>query len=240
MYVVLGLGLSWMTLVLTPLLVFFLGSHGAGVSVVSGMIAVSFIRSDAQGVVAMWQRLSILFWPENLNRQVTIEKLVRWSHTYRKEGALALDSEVDNEADDYIKAGLQALIDGDSLSDTKRHLDLLRHTERRRDYEFAKLLSFMSASARWVGLTLALVLLIAQLQRGSVLQVGIDAWLPMFAALGYGLGLSVLFLHPMAERVMAKADQRSEFQLMVTDGILGILNHENPRVMAHRLHSYSE
>lgn len=240
MYVVLGLGLSWLTLVLTPLLVFFLGSHGAGVGVLSGVIAVSFIRSDAQGIVTLWQRLPILFWPENLNRQVAIEKLVRWSQTYRKEGALALDSEADTETDHFIKAGLQALIDGDSLSDTKRHLDVLRHTERRRDYEFAKLLSFMSVSARWVGLTLALVLLISLLHRESVLLFGIDAWLPMFAALGYGLGLSVLFLQPMAERVIAKADQRSEFQLMVTDGMLGILNNENPRVMAHRLHSYCE
>jgi chemotaxis protein MotA len=54
----------------------------------------------------------------------------------------------------------------------------------------------------------------------------------------YGVGLANLFLLPVAGRLRSEALQRSQFDEMASDGLLSILEGENPRVLDRRLREY--
>ena len=94
----------------------------AFVIVVVGTLAASLVQTPMATFLRAWKIASWVFKPPANNPAGMIEKIVEWSNVARKQGLLGLESAVEGEQDDFLKKGLQSLVDGGEL--IRRHLVL--------------------------------------------------------------------------------------------------------------------
>src|SRR6267142_5761741 len=84
----------------------------AFVIVVVGTLAASLVQTPMATFLRAWKIVSWVFKPPANNPAAMIEKIVEWSNIARKQGLLGLESAVETEKDDFLKKGLQSLVDG--------------------------------------------------------------------------------------------------------------------------------
>lgn len=240
MFPVVGLILAWMSLILNPMFVNLMGIHGAGMSVLLGLVAVVLIRCDMNQLHYLWQAFPSVFWPNDFHHQKTIKKLINWNQMVRKTGPLALETVLEEEKDEYLNLGLQYIIDSSNEDTLRRGLGVASKTRLSRWQRLIILFEYMARSAIGVGLCFTLLSFIDIIRAPEIALVELHQIAPALAALTYGLGLSFFFLYPLAARLETKVAQRIRFDEMALDGFIAITSQENARVMAHRLQEYSD
>src|SRR5882757_98533 len=85
---------------------------GSSAGVVVGTLAASLVQTPMATFLRAWKIVAWVFMPPSNNAPALIEKIVEWSNIARKQGLLGLESAVEAEKDDFLKKGLQSLVDG--------------------------------------------------------------------------------------------------------------------------------
>jgi len=206
-------------------------SSAAFMIVVLGTIASVCLHTPASTLKRAMAIAKWVFMPPKSDPHQTIEQIVEWSNTARKQGLLALEASVDAQPDEFIKKGLQMLVDGATLEveiGAKEHHDLAA----------AKVFESAGIYAPTLGIIGAVMGLMAVMQNladPSKLGAGIAA---AFVATIYGIGFANLFLLPMANKLKAIIQARSRDQEMLVEGLVSIARGENPRNIEARLSGY--
>jgi flagellar motor component MotA len=240
MFPVVGLILAWLSLILNPIFITIMGIHGAGLSVLMGLIAVVIIRSDINQLLNLWQAFPSIFWPNDFHHHKTIKKLVNWNQMVRKAGPLALETVLEEEKDEFLNLGLQYIIDSSNEDKLRLGLGVASETRLLKWQRLMGLFEYMARSAIGVGLCFTLLSFIDIIRVPGLASIEVVQIAPALAALTYGLGLSFFFLYPLAARLETKVAQRIRFDEMALEGFIAITDQENARVMAHRLQEYSD
>jgi len=170
--------------------------------------------------------------------QRLIEQMALWSHIARKEGLLALEAQVALLADPFMKKGLQLLVDG---AEPDRLRDLL-------EIEIVAYEDQMKLAARvWeaaggyaptigiLGAVMGLIQVMENLSDPSKLGAGIAV---AFVATIYGVGSANLVFLPVGKKLMANISRLVAMRDMFVDGLVGIANGDNPRIIESRLQGY--
>src|SRR5271165_6269790 len=84
----------------------------AFVIVVVGTFAASLVQTPLPTFLRAWKIGAGVFKQLSTNPAGVIEKIVEWSNIARKQGVLGLESAVEQEQDEFLKKGLQSLVDG--------------------------------------------------------------------------------------------------------------------------------
>ncbi len=210
----------------------------AFVIVVLGTVSAILVQTP----LATFKRsLAIVGWifkPPFSNPGAVIEKIVEWSNVARKQGLLGLESSVEQEQDDFIKKGLQALVDGGEPEAIRQVMEVELETREHADTQAAKVFEGMGIYAPTLGIIGAVLGLMAVMQNlndPSKLGPGIAA---AFTATVYGIGLANLFFLPMANKLKALIHQQSQVRQMCIEGIIAIAQGENPRNIESKLNGY--
>jgi len=179
-----------------------------------------------------------IFFPPVLSKQRMIDKMGQWSQIARKEGLLALEAQVDMLGDPFMAKGLQLLVDG-------------AEPERLRDVLEVEIVSYeaqMKLSAKiWesaggyaptigiIGAVMGLIHVMENLSDPSRLGAGIAV---SFVATIYGVGSANLIFLPVGKKLMANISRLVTMREIFVDGLVGIANGDNPRVIESRLQGY--
>src|SRR5580704_8577637 len=105
----------------------------AFVIVVVGTFAASLVQTPMATFLRAWKIVSWVFKPPAM-----IEKIVEWSNIARKQGLLGLESAVEAEKDDFLKKGLQSLVDGGEPDDIRSSMEIELDTMEHFDTQAAK------------------------------------------------------------------------------------------------------
>jgi chemotaxis protein MotA len=179
-----------------------------------------------------------VFRPPQHDAAKTIEKIVEWSNTARKQGLLGLESAVETEKDEFMKKGLQALVDGGEPDAIRAQLEVDLDTREHADTAAAKVFEGMGIYSPTLGIIGAVMGLMAVMQNladPSKLGHGIAA---AFIATIYGIGLANLFFLPMAAKLKSVVHSQTQVRQMCIEGIISIAQGENPRNIEAKLKSY--
>ncbi len=210
----------------------------AFVIVVVGTVAAILVQTPlatfrrAMGI-AGW-----IFKPPFTDAAATVQKIVEWSNVARKQGLLGLESSVEQETDDFMKKGLQALVDGGEPEAIRQVMEVELETREHADTQAAKVFEGMGIYAPTLGIIGAVLGLMAVMQNladPSKLGPGIAA---AFTATVYGIGLANLLFLPMANKLKALIHQQSQLRQMCIEGIISIAQGENPRNIEAKLNGY--
>lgn len=179
-----------------------------------------------------------VFAPPVVDPGRQIAEISRWSNIARKEGLLSLESYIGGVKDPFAVKGLQLLVDG---AEPERLREVL-------EVEITAMESSLKAGAKvWeaaggyaptigiLGAVMGLIHVMENLSDPSKLGSGIAV---AFVATIYGVGAANLVFLPVAKKLLAIIARVITLRELLVDGLVGIANGDNPRVLESRLHGY--
>jgi len=206
--------------------------------VVGGTLGAVMLQSPLRVFVDGVRMAKWIVMPPRIRPEALIEQTAEWSAFARKEGLLSLENRVDHVADPFVRKGLQFLIDG---VEPERLRDLL-------EIEIGVTESQMKLRARvWeaaggyaptigiLGAVLGLIHVMENLSDPSRLGAGIAV---AFVATIYGVGFANLVFLPVSKKLLAHIGSITLMREMFVEGLVGIANGDNPRIIENRMRGY--
>ena len=187
-----------------------------------------------QGVrMAKW-----VFHPPESEAVAHIRRVIQWSNTARRDGLLALDKHVHLTQDPFQKSGLQLLIDGADADKLRDTLDVQIASFETAERQAARVWEAAGGYAPTLGIlgaVMGLIHVMENLSDPSKLGTGIAV---AFVATIYGVGLANLVFLPIANRIKFTIARRVTEREILSDGLIGIAQSDNPRIIEARLKGY--
>ncbi len=171
--------------------------------------------------------------PEHLIAQVA-----RWSQVARKEGLLALEGQISLVPDPFMRKGLQLLVDGVEPERLREVLEVEIGAYEEQMKQAAKIWESAGGYSPTIGIlgaVMGLIHVMENLTDPSKLGAGIAV---AFVATIYGVGAANLIFLPMAKKLIANIARLVTLREMFVDGLVGIANGDNPRIIESRLQGY--
>lgn len=175
-----------------------------------------------------------------LNGRWLVGQLTDWSILARKEGILALDTRVSSVSDPFLKKGLQLLVDGNSAEKIREVLDVDIHKWEQLRWQSARVWEAAGGYSPTIGIigaVLGLMHVMQNLADPSKLGAGIAV---AFVATIYGVAFANLFFLPIANKLKTIIMRQADIYEMIVDGLMGIANGDNPRLIEIKLQGYIE
>jgi chemotaxis protein MotA len=213
-------------------------SAAAFMIVIVGTIAAICLQTPMPVMKHAMRILPWVFRPPSVERSLLIKKIVDWSNTARKQGLLGLEPIIQKESDDFVRKGLQLVVDGSEPEVIRTILEVDVHVREQADTRAAKVFEGMgiySPTLGIIGAVLGLMAVMQNLADPSKLGQGIAA---AFVATIYGIGLANLFFLPAASKLKGAIANQSEVREMVIEGMISIAQGENPRAIEAKLQGY--
>jgi chemotaxis protein MotA len=187
----------------------------------------------------MIPKLMILAMKGNsIDYKSMIKNLVGYAEKARREGLLALEDDVRDSDEVFVKKGLQLVVDGADSEMIRSALDSeiagmeTRHAANENVYRVA---GGFGPTIGILGTVLSLVHVLENLSDPSSLGHSIAG---AFIATLYGVGSANVIYFPIANRLKEMSSEEVHYREMIVDAILAIQAGENPRLLAERLQSY--
>ncbi len=213
-------------------------SGAAFMIVIVGTVAAICVQTPLPVMKRAMRILPWIFRPPSVARGDLIKRMVEWSNTARKQGLLGLEAAIEKEADDFVKKGLQLVVDGSEPDVIRNTLEVDMHVREQADTRAAKVFEGMgiySPTLGIIGAVLGLMAVMQNLADPSKLGQGIAA---AFVATIYGIGIANLFFLPAASKLKVAIQSMSEAREMVIEGMISIAQGENPRSIESKLQGY--
>jgi chemotaxis protein MotA len=179
----------------------------------------------------------IFFPPKGGDRSV-VDQVTRWSSLARKEGLLSLETEIAALRDPFVRKGLQLLVDGAEPMRLREVMEVELGTYEINMKSAAKVWESAGGYAPTIGIlgaVMGLIHVMENLSDPSKLGAGIAV---AFVATIYGVGIANLVFLPVAKKLMACIGDTVAIREMYIDGLVGIANGDNPRIIESRLQGY--
>lgn len=172
------------------------------------------------------------------NGEMLLARVVEWSQVSRKEGLLGLEAVAEEEPDEFVRKGLQLLVDG-AEPETIRHIMEVENAAREQfDQQGAKVFEGLGIYAPTLGIIGAVMGLIAVMQNlaePEKLGAGIAT---AFVATIYGIASANLFFLPIGNKLKGIIQSIVVQRDMVVDGLVCIARGDNPRSIETKLRGY--
>ena len=206
--------------------------------VIGGTLGAVMLQSSVRVFRTGMQMIRWVFMPPPLDYESLIADVVGWSNVARKEGLLALESQIPSIEDPFIRKGLQLLVDGVEPERLREVLEVEIDTWEGQMKQGAKIWEAAGGYAPTIGIlgaVLGLIHVMENLADPSKLGAGIAV---AFVATIYGVGFANLVFLPVAKKLLGVIGTLVSMREMLVDGLVGIANGDNPRIIESRLKGY--
>jgi chemotaxis protein MotA len=169
----------------------------------------------------------------------TIESVGRYAARARRQGIIALDAELDQIADPFLRKGLTLAVDGVNPQLTRDMLELDSHRREEEDLVSARIFESAggySPTFGILGAVLGLIHVMENLGDPDRLGSGIAV---AFVATVYGVGAANLLFLPIATKLRARARQAAHQREVALEGVISIQEGLNPRVIEQKLRNFA-
>jgi chemotaxis protein MotA len=197
-----------------------------------------FTFSTMANTVGIFQTLGLTFKVPNFNEQGIITKLMAFSEKARREGLLALEEELEDLDDDFLKKGLRLVVDGTDQEIIRTLLETeLNQIQERHAGKIAvvNMWGTLAPGLGMLGTVIGLIAMLKNLEDKSAL--GPNMAVALITTL-YGSMIANLFMIPWSGKLKTQDATEAKVKEMMIEGILSIQAGDNPRVLATKLLSY--
>ena len=167
------------------------------------------------------------------------EMLVKFAERARREGLLALESDVEGIQDPFIRHGLQMVIDGLEPDTVEEILEIEIESMQARHFKgidmFAKMGGY-SPTFGVLGTVMGLVSVLANLADPAGLGESIAT---AFIATLYGVGVANILWLPGSANLKSKDSAEAKERHLALAAILAIQAGDNPRIVAQKLAAHA-
>lgn len=210
------------------LLIIFVGTAAS--------VCVAFPASTVKNVPVL---LKIIFTKEkNSDIKGIIHLFTKWANISRREGILALESQLDDIEDPFLLSGLQLIVDGKSPDFIQDILLEKIDAMEERHQKGIQLFSQAGTYAPTLGVLGAVIGLVAALGNLTDIDALGHAISAAFIATLFGIFSGYVLWHPFSNKLREKSINESQIKRIMIEGLLSIANGESPQVVQEKLSSY--
>ncbi len=212
---------------LPSILITFFGSFGA--------LMMTAPLSRTLNIVGFFRL--VLYTPRH-DEEKMIAQLVAFSEKARREGLLALEDDLSETEDDFLRKGLQFVVDGTDPEIIKSVLfnELNKINERHGAViNFFDSWSKLAPAFGMLGTLLGLVAMLGRLADPGAIGAGMAV--ALLTTL-YGVIITYMFLMPVMQKFSDRDLAETLNKEMLIEGVLSIQAGDNPRILEEKLVSY--
>jgi chemotaxis protein MotA len=166
-----------------------------------------------------------------------VHELVGFAEKARKDGLLALESELDEIEDAFTKKGMQLVVDGTDPDLVREILEVEVDAMAARHKEGAEVFKTAGGFAPTMGIIGTVMGLVHVLQHLSAPETLGPSISGAFIATLMGVGAANVVFLPVASRLKGLSHEELHVRNLVLEGILSIQAGDNPRVVSEKLMS---
>lgn len=206
--------------------------------VIGGLIASLLINFKREQIKLTGKVLKEAFHKNNQQLPGLIQLFIRLAERARREGLLALENELDEVDDPFIRKGILLAVDGiepDVINDIM-NAEITAMEERH--YQGRHILEKCGEYApAWgmIGTLVGLVLMLNTLDDPSTL--GPSMAVALLTTL-YGTVLANLVFIPMASKLENKTEEEIFVKQIIIEGVIGVQSGQNPRILEEKLSAF--
>ncbi|RLB10490.1 MAG: motility protein A [Deltaproteobacteria bacterium] len=208
--------------------------------VVGGTIGVTLINFPLKEVIRAINVVRNVFFNKLEPATEYINVIITLADKARKEGILALESEIGNINNDFLVKGVQMLVDGIDPKVIDETLTKEIEYLRERHKSGADIFAAMGAVAPAMGMVGTLIGLVQMLQNMSdPSSIGPAMAVALITTL-YGAVLANVVFLPISGKLQVLSSHECLIKEMLLEGIISISQGLNPRVIENKLHAFVE
>lgn len=193
---------------------------------------ISFQLSEILGVISVVRKA---FFSDNYNNEAIITKIVELSKKARREGLLAIDSDVNKIEDSYLRKGMEMVVDGTEpeLIRSVMETELSYLTERhKKGQQIFNALGMYAPAFGMIGTLMGLIAMLTKLEDPS--QIGGGMAVALITTFYGALGANLIFL-PISGKLKNRSDDEIVVKEMIVEGVLAIQFGEHPNSINRKL-----
>lgn len=200
-----------------------------------GALLIAFKPAQMKQFVKVFM---IAIKPPIEDKQELIKKLVNFATKARKDGILALETEVNSEPNEFLKKGLSMAIDGSEPDTIRDLLEIDMEQTSTRHKVHGSIFSQWAGIAGAMGMIGTLIGLVAMLlNMADPSAIGPSMAVALLTTM-YGAMIGNIFGAPIATILGIRNDDETLIKEMILEGIMSIQSGDAPRVLEAKLLAY--
>lgn len=216
-----------------------IAQHTAAIIVLGGTMGATMLNSPMPIFLGAFRRLACVFQEHTEGPDAIIDKLIDFATKARKQGIVSLEQEAADVEDPFLRKALTLAVDGTDLQELRKMMELeIEILEHEAEAE-AKVFEQAGGYAPTVGILGAVMGLIQVMKNLANIDAVGHGIAVSFVATVYGVGIANLFFLPAAGKIKARAQEEVRMKEMTLEGITGIVEGLNPKLIRWKLEAYS-
>lgn len=184
------------------------------------------------------RRLAGIFFEPAASFEAVIDRLVNYANIARRRGIVALDSELPNVSDPFMRNVLTLAVDGTEPQELRKIAELELDNQIEREERLPQVFESAGGFSPTVGIIGAVLGLIQVMQHlDKIDEVGRGIAVAFVATI-YGVGAANLLFLPAAGKLRIRLREEQAQREMVLEGVISILGGMNPRMLRNSLRSF--
>jgi len=206
--------------------------------VVIGSLAPILLGNPLSRVMKVGAYLGVVFKVPNYNEGKLIADLVGFAERARREGLLALEDNIEDLDDAFMRKGIQLVVDGTDPEVIKTILYTEVDKLEARHSEGSTLFAFwgsMAPAFGMLGTVIGLIAMLANLSDSAGLAKGMATSL---ITTMYGSMMANILFIPIGKKLEDRNQVEVRSREIIVEGILSIQSGDNPRILLEKLLSF--
>jgi chemotaxis protein MotA len=205
---------------------------------IGGSVAAILISHPLSKVLGIIKYLNHILRVPNYEEERIIARLVAFSEKARREGLLALEDDLEEVEDEFLRKGIQLVVDGTDPEVIRNILSNELNKIQERHSAGIKLFDDWGKLApAWgmIGTLIGLIAMLAKIEDKSALGSGMATAL---LTTMYGAIMANWVFIPTKNKLEERDGTEALVKEVMIEGILSIQSGDNPRILEEKLLSY--
>ncbi|TFB25068.1 flagellar motor protein MotP [Filobacillus milosensis] len=206
--------------------------------VIGGLLGALFINFDLKEMKLTWKVFKEAFNKTDHNLKDLIQLFITLSERARREGLLALESEIEDLDDEFIKKGVYLAIDGiepEVINDIMNAEITAMEERHGKGQAIIEKAGEYAPSWGMIGTLIGLVLMLNNLTNPQTIGPSMAvALLTTF----YGMVLANLVFIPIAGKLNNMTEQEVFMKQVIIEGVIGVQSGQNPKILEEKLSAF--
>ncbi len=207
----------------------------SAVIVVGGTLAATAVAFPWEQLKRIPRAIRTVLRPDNFQVTEIIDQIIQMDDLARRHGLLALDEQLDDIADSFLRRGVMLVVDGTDREDLEYTLEteiMRTKQEISGDCQVFETMAGYSPAFGMLGTVIGLVNMLGNLSDPESIA---PAMAVALITTLYGLILANLLFGPVATKLAARGEERLQTMEVIFAGVLGLQAGENPRNLRESL-----
>ncbi|OEH91796.1 flagellar motor protein MotP [Bacillus solimangrovi] len=206
--------------------------------VVGGVAGALLINYNLNELQITFKVMKEAFNKDQQDARTLIQTFVKLSDKARREGLLALETEMEDIEDKFIRKGILLAVDGiepDVIGDILNAEISAMEERHRKGRGILEKAGEYAPAWGMIGTLIGLILMLRNLSDPSTL--GPNMAIALLTTL-YGSLLANLVFLPMAAKLANKSEEEVFMKQIIVEGVIGVQSGQNPKILEEKLSAF--